>query len=76
MAANRGPSSKAVRLIGQYELDGCSPELEELWTGENADERRSLRNLAAYFNRQLLQEATTRAGRKTIDGEVKNTYSC
>jgi hypothetical protein len=43
------------------------------WTGD-ADERRSLRDLAEYFNRELLRAAMAEAGMTTLDGEVANTY--
>lgn len=48
-------------------------ELEASWVGE-ADENRSLRELADYFNHRLLQSAIEEAGLSLLDGEVENMY--
>lgn len=74
MTANSGRPSKVARLVAEYDLEGLGAELEARWTAEDPDERWSLRDLAAYFNRQLLREAMVEAGVQTVDGEVDNVY--
>lgn len=53
-------------------MDPLGAELERLWTAE--EDRRSLRDLASYFNRQLLQRALEDADVRPLDGEVENIY--
>jgi hypothetical protein len=67
-----GRRSKVARLIEEYDLQGLGAELEQLWTAE--EDRRSLRDLAAYFNRKLLEQALEAANVQQLDGEVENTY--
>jgi hypothetical protein len=68
------PSSKVARLIDEYDLgESFGDELERLWTAEG-DERRSLRDLAALFNRRLLDSVLTAVGASTVSGEVENLY--
>ena len=71
-SSNRGRRNKVVRLIEAYELQGIGSELEQSWTTE--EDRRSLRDLAGYFNRQLLERTLEEAGLQYLDGEVENTY--
>lgn len=66
-------NTKVDRLIQQYELSDMSERLADSWTGDGG-ERRSLRELAEYFNRELLQAAMNEAGMTALDGEVENTY--
>ncbi|WP_254822937.1 rod-determining factor RdfA [Haloglomus halophilum] len=73
-AAAGGRRSKVQRLIEEYGLEGLGAELERAWTAEDPDERRSLRDLATYFNQQLLEQALRDAGATVLDGEVENTY--
>ena len=70
--SGRGRRSKVVRLIEEYGLDSVGDELERLWTAE--EDRRSLRQLATYFNQRLLERALERADVRPLDGEVENTY--
>ena len=70
--SRRGRRSKVARLIEQYELDSIGAELEQLWTAK--ENRRSLRDLATYFNRQLLRRALENADIRPLDGEVENIY--
>lgn len=65
--------SKVARLISEYDLDGFGDRLERLWTADD-ERRKSLRDLADLFNRELLESAMTSAGMSTIDGEVSNLY--
>lgn len=68
---DRPNRSKVGRVIDHYGLTGLGDELERRWVGEGA-ERMSLRDLAAYFNRRLLESALEEAGERPIDGEVAN----
>jgi hypothetical protein len=65
--------SKVGRLIAEYDLDGIAEELERRWLGVGG-ERESLRDLADYFNRRLLEMALADADVQTLAGEVENTY--
>jgi len=47
-------------------------ELERRWT--RTENRSSLRDLADYFNRQVLRTAFESAGEDPLDGEVENLY--
>lgn len=68
------PSSKVARLIDEYGFDeSFGDRLEALWTADDG-ERKSLRDLAALFNRRLLERAMNDAGMSTVDGEVANLY--
>jgi protein-arginine kinase activator protein McsA len=71
-ASNSGRRGKVARLIEEYDLLGIGEELEQMWTAE--ENRRSLRELAAYFNQQLLQRAFEEASAQYLDGEIENTY--
>jgi hypothetical protein len=70
--SGRGRRSKVARLIQEYGMDSLGAELERLWTAE--ENRRSLRDLASYFNRRLLEQALEEADVHPLDGEVENTY--
>lgn len=72
-SSTTGRGSKVGRLIEEYELDGEGERLESHWTNDG-DDRRSLRELADYFNRLLLRAAMESAGMNPLDGEVENTY--
>ena len=68
------PSSKVARLIEEYDLGpSFGDELEARWTSDG-DDRLSLRDLAALFNRQLLEAAMSDVGMASVDGDVKNLY--
>ncbi|UPM42136.1 rod-determining factor RdfA [Halocatena salina] len=66
-------TSKVGRVLVEYDLDGLGQTMEARWTG-NSEERYSLRELADWLNKHLLEVAMTRAGRQPIDGEVDNVY--
>jgi hypothetical protein len=72
--ADGKPSSKVATLIDAYGFDETfGDELETLWTAEGS-RRKSLRDLADMFNRELLEAALDDAGMSTVDGEVANLY--
>ena len=66
-------NSKITRVIHHYDLDGLGDELIDYWTRDD-HEQRSLRELANYFNTNLLRTTMDSAGMSTLDGEVTNTY--
>lgn len=68
----RGQRSKVMRLLEEYNLHGLGKELEQLWTAE--DDRYSLRDLAAYFNQHLVEQALEDVNVQLLDGEVENIY--
>jgi hypothetical protein len=70
--SGRGRRSKVARLIEEYDLDGLGADLERLWTAE--DDRRSLRDLASYFNGRLLRRRLADADVQVLDGEAENVY--
>lgn len=70
--AGRGRPNKVARLIEAYDLQGLGAELERAWTA--TEDRKSLRELADYFNQHLLQHALEAADVQYLDGEVANTY--
>lgn len=71
-STTRGRQSKVNRLIEEYDLGEIGGELEQLWTAD--EDRRSLRDLAEYFNQELLAQALEDAAVQPLDGEVENTY--
>jgi hypothetical protein len=72
-ASDDPPRNKVARLIDKYELTGLGADLEARWTGDGV-ERTSLRDLAEYFNRNLLAAALREAGRRPLDDEVASLY--
>lgn len=67
----RGRRGKVERLIDEYDLD-VGPELIDAWTREQ--NRRSLRDLARYFNRELLRERLDRHGVSSVGMDVETVY--
>jgi hypothetical protein len=67
-----GRRSKVARLLEEYDLQGLGAELEQLWTAD--EDRRSLRELADHFNRNILEAALDDVNIQHLDGEIKNTY--
>jgi hypothetical protein len=70
--SRRGRPIKVSRLIDEHDLQGLGAELEQLWTAD--EDRRSLRDLATYFNQQILKRALDAANVQQLDGELENTY--
>ena len=72
--AGEEPTTKVGRLIRSYDLgEEFGRQLEAAWTGDGR-ERRSLRELADLFNRELLATAMADADVPALDGEVENLY--
>jgi len=72
-SGSEGATNKVERVIDEYDLTGLGEELERRWLGEGREEQ-SLRDLADYFNRQVLRSAVESANMAPLEGEVKNTY--
>lgn len=70
--ANEGRQTKVARLLDEYEFQGLGEKLEELWTAEH--NRRSLRELADYFNQRLLEQRLDQVHEQVLDGEPSNIY--
>lgn len=70
---NSGPRLKVARLIEEYGFDSVGEELESRWASEGEDGM-SLRELAAYFNRQVLAAELADADLNPVSGEVENLY--
>lgn len=62
---------KVSRIAKKYEIQNAKEDLIKLWT---QDDPVSLRDLATYFNEQVLQAAMENEGMNTLDGEVENIY--
>ena len=65
-----GTGSKIGNVAERYGLDDIKEEL----ISRRVDEGDSLRDLADYFNRRLLEIALREAGQSPLDGEVENYY--
>jgi len=72
-STDRKPSNKVAKLLDQYELAGLGSELKMYWTGEGVD-RMSLRDLAEYFNKKLLEAKMEKAGMSLINNDVETIY--
>ena len=70
-----GRRNKVARLVDEYDLDGVGDELEARWTA-TGDDHTSLRDLAAEFNRRLVEarvdEAGMRLSAREIDAVVRS----
>lgn len=68
-----GRRTKVERVVDEYELEDLKDELARRWTAESG-ERQSLRELADFFNKRVIERALERAGIETLDGNVANIY--
>ncbi|NHX37465.1 MULTISPECIES: rod-determining factor RdfA [Halolamina] len=68
-----GRRGKVEQLIEKHDLEGIGDRLERRWTA-NGEERKSLRDLADEFNRELLRVAMIDAEMQPLDGAVENVY--
>lgn len=68
-----GRRLKLVRLIDEYDLGGIGAELEQQWTAD-PEQRSSLRELADYVNRELLEAAVRDADAQPLSGEIDALY--
>lgn len=75
--SNDGPGrlgNKVARLIDEYDMAGTAAELEHSWTAQGGN-RRSLRELADMFNKQLLERYLMETGPQPLAGEIETLYS-
>lgn len=68
-----GRQGKVARLLSEYDLQDVGTELERRWTA-SGDARMSLRDLADWFNQQLLRTQLRDAGESPVEGEAENLY--
>jgi hypothetical protein len=70
-----GRRNKVARLVDEYDLNDVGDELEARWTA-TGDAHWSLRDLAAVFNRELIEarldEADVRLSEREIDAVVRS----
>lgn len=67
------PRSKVARTIDTYGLDGLGDELERRWLATD-DQSMSLRELAAYFNKQVLEAAVEDSEMSLLEVDVSRLY--
>lgn len=65
--------SKVGRLVATHDLDDLPAELEARWTAPR-EERSSLRDLADYVNRRILEAVLRDAGRDPLTDDVEAIY--
>lgn len=67
------PHSKVARVIETYDLDGLGYELEQRWLATD-NRSMSLRELAAYFNEQVLEAAIEDSDMNLLEADVPTLY--
>lgn len=67
-------NGKVERAIAEYDLVGIGEEMERLWSGDGT-EQMSLRELAEFFNEELLRREMEEADVQMLAGECENTYT-
>lgn len=65
--------SKVGRLVAEHGLEDLPGELEARWTAPR-EERSSLRDLADYVNRRILESVLRDAGRDPLPDDVEAIY--
>lgn len=68
------PNNKVARLIVRYDLYSLADELKQSWESTGS-EHRSLRDLAGFFNQQLLKRRLMDGGQQVLKGEVETLHS-
>jgi hypothetical protein len=66
--------SKVHRLIEKYNLSGIGSELEARWTGDHPEGEMSLRELADFFNKRLIESALVTSGQEALEPELNEIY--
>lgn len=67
-------TTKIDRVVNEYRLEGMGDELEERWLGTNDTEQSSTRELADYFNKEILRSAIRESDTFTLSGDVEEVY--
>ncbi len=70
--APSGRKGKVARILDDYNIPDIGDELVVQWTAK--DNRMSLRDLADYFNRQLLESQLDQQRVDLLPGEIENMY--
>lgn len=63
------------RLVEEYELDEVAEEIQRRYATPDVEERSSLRELADYFNKQLVKQSFEEAAVPTTNFDVENIYA-
>ncbi|SET94468.1 rod-determining factor RdfA [Natrinema limicola] len=71
--SNGTPRYKVGKVINRYSLDGMGRELEEYWVGDAKDSY-SLRELAEYFNKEVLRSALAGTSQQRFSGDIETIY--
>lgn len=71
--ANSEPRYKVGKVIDQYSLTGMGDELEARWTGDLPDSY-SLRELAEYFNKEVLRVVLAGTDHQQFSGGIAHIY--
>ncbi|MFB6223945.1 MAG: rod-determining factor RdfA [Haloarcula sp.] len=67
-------TTKIDRVIEKYALDGMAEELEHRWLGTGNMEQSSTRELADYYNKEVLRSAIRESDVFTLGGDVEQVY--
>lgn len=73
-ASSSGGSNKVDRVIKEHGLEGIEAELENRWLGTGSAEQSSTRDLAEYFNKEVLRSALRQSDAFTLSSEVTPIY--
>lgn len=68
------PRSKVARIIEERDLDGLGEELEQRWLATD-DSGMSLRQLAEYFNKQVVEAAIGESEMTLLDTDIDTIYA-
>src|SRR6056297_1071299 len=74
LRADGGSQNKTKRVIEKYNLDGLGEELETRWLATD-EHGMSLRELADYFNKQVLEAALERSELSLLDTDIDAVYT-
>jgi hypothetical protein len=67
------PSCKVARVIDEHDLDNLGTELEDYWTADGS-ERLSLRNLADFLNKRILEQVIGDSDLNSFEVDVDSMY--
>lgn len=70
---NGGTRSKIIRVIEKYGIEGFEQELETRWLAED-EQGMSLRELAEFFNKRVLEAALERSELSLLDTDLEAIY--
>lgn len=69
-----GRQTKISRILDTYELQKLGSELENYWTAESG-KRKSLRELAEFVNKQIIETTLRNEGEEMVPGEVETIHA-